>query len=220
MITEIEARKMMENLLNLKKIYDESKLNSDKLNYISYEANCVEELKYFVNMRARKYSKFVNHSDLVQEGMMALLKAIRTFKLKDLDGNNKGSFFFWAALIINTRLSRSANNHTTIRYPMHIAKYLKPHKEKSLPMMIELGNSPEQNYEQKQCNNVIDIALGKLSFKHKEYVSLAYGFGNDKPMSITKICQLKKVSRVNCIRVLDDALSELKANIEILFGRK
>ena len=213
MITEESAREMMKQLSLLKKKIGRS--DEDKQRYHEYESHCIDELKYFVENKARKYQRFLNHSDLTQDGFEALLKAVRTFKLTDAEGRSKGSFFFWAGLFVNTKLSRSANNHTVIRYPMHIAKVTKPFKTDALPVMIDTGPSPEKACEQAERDLAIQQALKCLSRRQKEIVNLAYGFDNDRAMSINKICEKKKISRTKCLRVLNSALDILRTKIEI-----
>jgi RNA polymerase sigma factor (sigma-70 family) len=209
MITEETARKMMKQLSELRKAYAKSKSESDKIAYHQYESECLDTLKYFVQMKTGKYRKFANYEDLNQEGLEALLKAMKTFK------NNKGSFFFWAGLFVNTRLVRSANNHTVIRYPMHIAKKTKPHKESVFPVLLDSKHSPEKACEQSELNIAVQEALGTLSNDQRELVNLVYGFDGDKPLSITKVCEKKKISRANCIKTLNGALDILRSKIEV-----
>jgi RNA polymerase sigma factor (sigma-70 family) len=209
MITEDTARKMMKQLSELRKTYAKTKSESDRLAYSRYETECLNTLKYFVQMKTGKYRKFANYEDLNQEGLEALLKAMKTFK------NNKGSFFFWAGLFVNTRLVRSANNHTVIRYPMHVAKKNKPHKENVFPILLDLKSSPEKACEQSELNLAVQAALRALSTEQRELVSLVYGFDGDKPMSITKVCEKKKISRANCIKTLNGALDLLRSKIEV-----
>jgi RNA polymerase sigma factor (sigma-70 family) len=209
MITEETARKMMKQLSELRKAYTKSKSESDKIAYHQYESECLDTLKYFVQMKTGKYRKFANYEDLNQEGLEALLKAMKTFK------NNKGSFFFWAGLFVNTRLVRSANNHTVIRYPMHIAKKTKPHKESVFPVLLDSKHSPEKACEQSELNIAVQEALSALSNDQRELVNLVYGFDGDKPLSITKVCEKKKISRANCIKTLNGALDILRSKIEV-----
>lgn len=209
MITEETAKDMMKQLSELRKKAEKSKAATDKLAYTKYEAECLDALKYFVQMKTGKYRKFANYEDLNQEGLEALLKAMKTFK------NNKGSFFFWAGLFVNTRLVRSANNHTVIRYPMHVAKKTKPHKENTFPVMLDSKGSPEKNCEQSELNIAVQAALNLLSEDQRELVNLVYGFDGDKPMSITKVCEKKKISRANCVKTLNGALDILRTKIEL-----
>jgi RNA polymerase sigma factor (sigma-70 family) len=200
---------MMKKLSELRRKADKSKSVEDKQSYFRYEAECLNTLKYFVQMKTGKYRKFANYDDLNQEGMEALLKAMKTFK------NNKGSFFFWAGLFVNTRLVRSANNHTVIRYPMHVAKHTKPHKESVFPVILDSKNSPEKVCEQGELNNAVKMALQELSNDQRDLVNLVYGFDGDRPLSITKVCEKKKISRANCLKVLNGALDVLRSKIEI-----
>lgn len=215
MINEQEAREMMLKLSNLKKKFFKDKTEENKIKYFEYETECVNALSYFVEMRAGRYRKFANHSDLAQDGMVALLKAIRSFKLMDKDGNESGSFFYWLGLHVNTKLSRSANNHTAIRFPMHYAKLNPPRKESALPVLLDTGNSPEKNYEMSEVGGSIRKALNVLSDDQRELINLAYGFEGNGPMSISKVCEVKNISRSSCIRIIDDALKVLRKNIEI-----
>lgn len=215
MLTEKEARKMMERLHLLKRKMNKSEKNKKK--YFDYEAQCIENLKYFVEAKAGKYKQFPNHSDLVQDAMEALLKGIRSFKISKLgaEDEGKGFFFSWIGWFVNTKLSRSANNHTTIRYPMHIAKDVKPHKENKFPMLLDPKGSVERICEQEELNVAVRKSLDELSKEQRELVSLAFGFGKEGPVSITKICERKKISRANCLKVLDVALDVLRNKIEV-----
>lgn len=215
MITELMARDMMERLAKLRRKADKTKSLTDKAAYHEYESECLETLRYFVEMKAGKYRKFANHPDLTQEGMEALLKAIRTFKLKDSKGKDKGSFFFWAGLFVNTKLSRSANNHTVIRYPMHVAKLNKPHKENNIPVILDTQNCPETLCEESEVGGAIRSAFNLLTKEQKDVVNLVYGFEGDRPLSITKVCQTKKISRAFCLKTLNGALEILRDKIEI-----
>lgn len=209
MITEETAREMMKKLSDLSKKADKTKNVEDKFAHRQYETECLGTLKYFVLMKTGRYRKFSNYEDLTQEAMEALLKAMKTFK------DNKGSFFFWAGLFVNTRISRSANNHSVIRYPMHVAKKVKPHKESVIPTMIDGDLSPEENCESSEARIAVSKAVSKLPKEEKELVSLLYGIGNGNPISISKICEQKKMSRVSCMKLLGSAFETLRDEIEV-----
>lgn len=211
MLTEETAYEMMKHMDLLKKNLEKRNSKKNRKLLIEYEAECIEKLKYFVQMRAGKYRNFANYEDLIQEGMDALLKAIRTFEIK-----KKGSFFFWAGLFVNTRLVRSANNHSVIRYPMYVAKKNKPHKETRIPIMLDPAFSPERMAENAEISSIVRGALDHLDDEQKEVIKMIYGIGENKfPNSITKTCKEKKISRTNCLKTLNGALEILKDKIEI-----
>jgi RNA polymerase sigma factor (sigma-70 family) len=160
-------------------------------------------------MKTGRYKAFSNYEDLNQEGFEALIKAMNNYNPK------KGSFFWWAHKYIDTRISRSANLHTTIRYPLKVAKAATPHKEAVMPLLIEERYCPDRELEESQLNHAIQGAVSILTPEQREVISLAYGFDGDKPMSINKICKKLNISRLSCIKTINSALSLMKENIKV-----
>jgi RNA polymerase sigma factor (sigma-70 family) len=189
---------------NKKKCNDKIALELKK-----HEQLCIEKFKYLVSMKTGRYKAFSNYDDLNQEGFEALIKAMANYNPK------KGSFFWWAHKYIDTRISRSANLHTTIRYPLKVAKNNAPHKEAVMPTLIEERHCPDLELEDVQVNAAIQNVTALLSDEQKEIIELAYGFDGDKPMSINKICKKLNISRPHCVKVINSALSLMKDHIKI-----
>lgn len=208
MLTEQEAQDLMINLIELRdknKKEDSAKI---KTQLKKHEQICMEKFRYLVTMKTGRYKSFSNYDDLNQEGFEALIKAMNNYNPK------KGSFFWWAHKYIDTRISRSANLHTTIRYPLKVAKKNTPHKESVMPLLIEERYCPDKELEESQINHAIQGALSILSKEQKEVINLAYGFDGDKQMSINKICKKLNISRLNCIKMINSSLSIMKENIK------
>jgi RNA polymerase sigma factor (sigma-70 family) len=208
MLTEQEAQDLMIKLIDLrgKVTPEDSKIKKDLQRH---EKICIEKFKYLVTMKTGRYKAFSNYDDLNQEGFEALIKAMNNYNPK------KGSFFWWAHKYIDTRISRSANLHTTIRYPLKVAKANTPHKEAVMPIMIEERYCPDKELEESQTNYAIQGAISSLTSEQKEVISLAYGFDGDKPMSINKICKKLNISRLACIKMINGALSIMKESIKV-----
>jgi RNA polymerase sigma factor (sigma-70 family) len=209
MLTEQDAQDLMVKLIDLR---DKVKLGEDskaKSELRKHEAICMEKFKYLVTMKTGRYKIFSNYDDLNQEGFEALIKAMNNYNPK------KGSFFWWAHKYIDTRISRSANLHTTIRYPLKVAKASTPHKESVMPLLIEERYCPDKELENIQSMTAIQSAFDRLSDDQKNIVNLAFGFENDKPMSINKICKQLNISRLSCIKTINGALSIMKESIKI-----
>lgn len=209
MLTEQESTDLMNKLLELRaKVKDSN--DSKIINELKrHEQICIEKFKYLVTMKTGRYKAFSNYEDLNQEGFEALIKAMKTFNPK------KGCFFAWAHNYIGTRISRSANLHTTIRFPLKVAKANTPHKEAVMPVMIEERYCPDKEMEESQTNQAINNVLASLTKEQQEVINLAYGFDGDKPMSINKICKKLSISRLSCIKTINSALSSMKENIKI-----
>lgn len=209
MLTEQEAQDLMVKLIDLRKLAKDSEDKSVIAELKRHEALCVSKFKYLVTMKTGRYKAFSNYEDLNQEGFEALIKSMANYN------PNKGSFFWWAHKYIDTRISRCANLHTTIRYPLKVAKETTPHKEAIMPILVEEKNCPDKELEESQVVGAIQNVLSLLTDDQKEIVCLAYGINGDKPMSINKICKMKSISRPNCIKAINAALSAMKEHIKI-----
>lgn len=209
MLTEQEAQDLMIKLIDLRNQSKESKDNKIVVELKKHEKVCMEKFRYLVTMKTGRYKAFSNYDDLNQEGFEALVKAMNNYNPK------KGSFFWWAHKYIDTRISRSANLHTTIRYPLKVAKATTPHKESVMPLMIEERYCPDKELEESQSTRAIHSAVSMLNGDQKEVINLAFGFDGDKPMSINKICKKLGISRLSCIKTINGALSTMKENIKI-----
>jgi len=208
MLTEQEAQDLMTKLIDLRtqlKTGEDAKIRTELKRH---EQICMEKFRYLVTMKTGRYKAFSNYDDLNQEGFEALIKAMNNYNPK------KGSFFWWAHKYIDTRISRSANLHTTIRYPLKVAKANTPHKESVMPLLIEERYCPDRELEDSQLNHAIQGAISALTKEQREVISLAYGFDGDKPMSINKICKKLTISRLSCIKMINSALSIMKENIK------
>jgi RNA polymerase sigma factor (sigma-70 family) len=209
MLTEQEAQDLMNKLIDLRAKVKETDDAKTKIELKRHEQICIENFKYLVTMKTGRYKAFNNYDDLNQEGFEALIKAMNNYNPK------KGSFFWWAHKYIDTRISRSANLHTTIRYPLKVAKNNTPHKEAVLPLLIEERYCPDKELEESQLNNAIQGAISALTNEQKEVLSLAFGLDGEKPMSINKICKNLNISRLSCIKTINSSLSFMKEKIKL-----
>jgi len=209
MLNMEEAQNLICDFVKLKKRALETQSKEDVLACQKQKSLCMEKFEYIVRMRTGRYKSFANYEDLNQEGREALVKAMNSYD------PIKGNFFAWAHNYIGTRVSRSANLHTTIRYPLKVAKAIPPHKETSMPVQIEERFCPDQQVEVSEIKEAIREALSSLTKEEQEVIALAYGFDGDKPLSINKICKQLNLSRSTCLKIISNALSIMKEDIKI-----
>lgn len=209
MLTEPEAQNLMTTLIELRAKTKESGDPKTIAELKKHEAICMDKFRYLVTMKTGRYKAFSNYEDLNQDGFEALLKAMSNYNPQ------KGCFFWWAHKYIDTSISRRANLHTTIRYPLKVAKATTPHKESAMPLIIEERYCPDKELEASQTLSAIHDAVSSLSSEQKKAISYAFGFEGDKSMSINKICKKLSISRLNCIKTINSAISTMKENIRI-----
>ena len=204
MITEKEAHELLNTLFDLRKKAKDNPSEAKALKM--HENKCIEDFKYLVLMKTSRYKAFNNYEDLNQDGYEALLRAIETFD------NSKGSFFAWAHHYIGTRISRKANLHTTIRFPLKFSKETAPHKETQLPTLIEDKRCPDKEYEFKEKVKIINSAFTSLTELQKNVIMSAYGFDEVKPLSVDKLCKKFKLSKQNVLHTIKVSLETMKNN--------
>lgn len=209
MLTEEQAQSLMVKFIKLREEVKDSTDQKLISEFRKHEQTCIESFKYLVTMKTGRYKVFGNYDDLNQEGFEALIKAMANYN------PNKGSFFWWAHKYIDTRISRSANLHTTIRFPLKVAKENAPHKESVLPVLIEERYCPDKELEESQLNFSVNEAMKALTEEQKNIINLAYGFDGEKPLSINKICKKLGISRLYCIKTINASLSSLKEHIKV-----
>ena len=209
MLSIEESQEMMEKFIALRNKAKDSGEVEDKKAFRSYERMCIEKFQYLVTMRTNKYRSFSNYNDLNQEGLEALVKSMKNYNLK------KGLFFWWAHKYISTRISRSANLHTTIRYPLKVANEHVPHKETIMPILVEKKRCPDKELETCESCEILHEVLDFLNEEQNMIINLAFGLDGDKPMSINKICQKLNISRSVCIKAINNSLSIMRENINI-----
>lgn len=209
MLNVDEAQQLMETFIELRTKAKDTNSSSDVSAFKMHERLCVEKFSYLVAMDARRYKSFANYDDLYQEGYEALVKGMKNYNPK------KGNAFWWFHKYIKTRIQRSANTHTTIRYPLKVAKENIPHKETNMPVLVEEIHCPDKELEGAQITNAIMNSIELLDNHQKEVIMLIYGINGDKPLSINKTCKKLGISRVNCTKTIESSLAVIRENIKV-----
>lgn len=209
MIDEKEAHSLLAELKGLQKIYNETQSKSDQHKLNKHENLCMEKFKYLVDMKVNRYKAFSNYEDLKQDGFEALLKAIKTFE------PTKGSFFSWSHKYIGTRISRAANLHTAIRYPMKFSAETAPYRVSKMPTILDTQDLPDVAFaSEEKLSGVREAMKNNLTPLQQQIVELAFGINStavNKPtMSSKKICQTLKINKLVYKENLQKAMEVLK----------
>ncbi|HLG27100.1 MAG TPA: sigma-70 family RNA polymerase sigma factor [Paenisporosarcina sp.] len=184
-----------------------SKSKTIKQKFAEYQKEIIEKFRYLVISRVGKYRKFSNYNDLEQDGFEALVLALRTY---DPD---KGSFTWWADKYISTRVSRAANAHSTIRFPLKKARELKPFKTSTIPVLIDNQPNAVFSIEKSETLKHILNAIKELPEEHQRLINLIYGFHGMKPHSIGNALKALSMSRPQCIKILEEAKRQLREKL-------
>ena len=206
-LSQEEIDKMTREYLALKE--QSEKDPSLEAQFKQFQNYCVDKLKYLVQIRAAKYKKFSNYPDLAQDGFEALILAFNTF---DPD---KGCFTWWADKYISTRISRAANAHSTIRFPIKKAKELRPYKTSTIPVMIDWEADPFASAQQKEDKERIREALKKLPEQHRIVLNKTYGFNGERPRPVKEVIAELDISRPQYTKILREAKEHVKQQLMV-----
>jgi RNA polymerase sigma factor (sigma-70 family) len=235
MLTMEEGQELIIKFIELRERANETKSPIDEKTFRTFEKKCIHDFMYLITLRTARYRNFANYDDLNQEGLEALLKAMKNYNPK------KGNFFWWAHKYIDTRIARMANTHTTIRFPLKVAKEITPvrlslngngvvfsdgmsvrkdtkNKDIVSPssfIFLEETRIPEKEVQKTHDIKALQGAMEFLSEQERKIISMYYGlFGEDK-LSIKKICSSLKIPRSICIKAINSAVSSLRDEIVI-----
>ena len=183
--------------------------DEDIRKFKTYQNYCMEKFSYIIKSKAAKYRKFSNHPDLEQDGFEALIKSFNSFDPE------KGNFSWWASQYVQIKLSRSANAHSTIRFPIKKAKIMKPYKT-TIPVMIDESADPFEYVTINQSNELINNAINNLPKIHKDIINMKYGFNGVMPRTENKILNDLKLTRTEFLKLLKEAKEKIRQQILIL----
>lgn len=210
MKNETKAEKiqnLLSKLVLMRRKCAKSKSVKAKLELHRLQAECAKELEYLVEARTRRYRGFANYEDLCQDGRIALFLALQSYEPE------KGDFFWWANKYIKTKISREANRHSTIKIPLKQTRLVQPYKVSQLPIIVDNAPSAVDNMANEEKSNLIKYAINKLPPDQRKVIELHYEMSERDTNSIVKICSTMKISRMNCIKLLDEAKNTLKQNL-------
>jgi RNA polymerase sigma factor (sigma-70 family) len=208
-LTQDEINDIAKKFIDLREQAKITKSEADRLQYRKYQNYCMDKLKFLVLHKVGKYRKFSNYPDLEQDGYEALVLALRTYN------PNKGAFTWWADKYISTRVSRAANAHSTIRFPLKKAKETKPYKISIIPTIIDTEPTALESLESFQSSKSISSAVEQLPSNHQNVVNMLFGFNGVEQQSINNIIKSLSISRPQFLKIFGEAKIKLKEILQL-----
>ena len=193
--------------VELRERSEKSKSKKVKSKFEQFHNEIAKKLSHLVLLRTNRYRMFNNYHDLQQDGFEALFMALKTYRPE------KGDFSWWAKKYIDTRVSRAANSHSTIKYPLKTIKDFKPHKVSIIPVITDTAFDPQENLEYSELKNTVAEAISLLPEMQQRVVKLSFEMAGNRASTITKISEELKISRTQTIKILDSAKEALRITL-------
>lgn len=203
-IIDTKTDPLLLELVKLRKKCKKTKDNQLHNEYKKIQSLCAQKFEYLIEIRTSRYKRFSNYDDLKQDGRLGLIMALHSYDPK------KGDFIWWANKYINTKVSRAANCHSTIKIPIQKTKDMQPYKVSTIPLIIDSGPTAFDDLDNSRIKEKIHAAIASLPDDQKKVIEL----NGIKSYSISQIAKTLNISRVHCVKLLNEAKENLKKSLK------
>jgi len=190
--------------------YIEKVKNEQPKDYIKkiekLQNNIVNELAFLVFYQAKPYKCFPNYEDIVQEGHIGLIKAVRRF-----DYTRFPNFFVFADQWIWNNIKRAASKFDVVYNP---TKKRVIYAE-AVRFDEEDITTPENSFITDENIQKINKALGQLSDRERIIIEKTYGIKDGKECSLREIGPQLNLTHERIRQIKNEVLNKLKDNKDL-----
>ena len=213
-LSSSEIDSLVEKYLSIR---DKDKINKEKKGYFSiFEKEFVGHMNRIVDLYTYKYKRFSNYEDMRREAFVSLMLALDSFDKK------KGNFVGWAKMYVKTKMSRSANKHSTLKIPMKEANDIPPIKiamedlpTEDLMRSSSAKDSPEQITIKNDLWLKVRKSFHKLSEKELKIIQYHFSVDNNEYSNIAELCSSLAISAFDYKRHLKNAAKKVEADLNL-----
>ncbi|KKN34726.1 hypothetical protein LCGC14_0790700 [marine sediment metagenome] len=203
-MTNAETFKLFEQIDELKESGD---LPDEVLNreIAAIHSNIVERLSFLVYSNCKMYRKFPNYEDLVQEGYIGLLRAVRKF-----DRNLFPNFFVYSERWIRHSVKRAASRFDIVYNPNKTrVVYAEPSE---IGKEEEVDSTPEDTFFEKEKSSRIEEVLNDFPVRDREIVKRIFGLCEFDQQTLREIGPLFDLTHERIRQIKNKVISKLRKN--------
>ena len=203
-MTNSEVMRLFEKIDILK----EDKILTDlqKKSVISGIQNkMIEGLAFLVYSNAKRYKKFPNYEDLVQEGFIGLLRAVRKFNY-----NLFPNFFIYSERWIKHNIRRAASRFDVVYCPnRNRVVYSEP---SDAVKEDDAQDSPEETYFAKETTRRVREVLSEFSVRDREIIERIFGLDERNSQTLRIIGPFYNLTHERIRQIKNQVISKLHKN--------
>jgi len=203
-MTNADALKLFEQIDNLKASKDlPQEVLAKEVNAL--QSKIVEGLAFLVYSNTKMYRKFPNYEDLVQEGFIGLLRAVRKF-----DRTLFPNFFVYSERWIRHSVRRAASRFDIVYNPNRSrVVYAEPSE---LGQEEEVEHGPEEIFFEKEKEERIAAVLGDLPDRDREIVKRIFGLDEYPPQTLREIGPMFDLTHERIRQIKNKVMAALRKN--------
>lgn len=165
----------------------------------------VEKLSFLVYSNCKMYRKFPNYEDLVQEGFIGLLRAVRKF-----NRNLFPNFFVYSERWIRHSVKRAASRFDIVYNPSKTrVVYAEPAE---IGREEEADVTPEKTFFDKEKSSKIEEVLGDFPIRDREIVKRIFGLGEFDQQTLREIGPLFDLTHERIRQIKNKVILKLRKN--------
>jgi RNA polymerase sigma factor (sigma-70 family) len=198
----------MEMFKKIDEFKDNSILPQNKIDLIvtKKQDEIINKLSFLVYNQARQYRNFPNYDDLVQEGFIGLLKAVRKFKWQRFP-----NFFVFSDQWIRHYVKRAAGRFDIVYNPNKTRViYAEPDENE-----VDLRETPDETLFAQERRRNISRILGEFSEQDKKIVQKIFGLDGERPQTLREIGPQFNLTHERIRQIKENVLNKLKKNQEL-----
>lgn len=163
----------------------------------------INGMTFLVRHKTKSYKNFPNYQDLVQEGLIGLIKAVQRF-----DCSRYPNFFKFSEQWIINYIKRSASKFDVVYNPSkERVVYSEP---ADLDIEEETEISPEEIFLHQERAEMINRVLSDLPDRDREIVQRIYGIGGYKPQTLREIGPLYNLTYERVRQIKENVVVKLR----------
>lgn len=202
-MTNSETIKLFEEINSIRRNNKDSDTRKNKKIAMIQEKIFIG-LRFLVYNNVKFYRKFPNYDDLVQEGFIGLLKAIRKFNYELFP-----NFFVYSERWIRHYVKRAASRFDVVYCPnRNRVVYADPSEVGE----EELADSPEEEYIIKESVQKVREILNEFSDRDREIVERIFGLNNNNPQTLRDIGPSYDLTYERVRQIKNHVISKLRKN--------
>lgn len=203
-MTNAETMKLFEQINRIKASQDlPEEVRNREISAI--HTKIVNGLGFLVYGNTKMYRKFPNYEDLVQEGYIGLLNAVRKF-----DHNLFPNFFVYAERWIRNAIKRSASRFDVVYNPNKSRVVYAEPSEVGQEDLVE--DTPEEVFFAKETSSKIEEVLGEFPDRDREIVKRIFGLGKYHPQTLREIGPNFDLTHERIRQIKNKIISKLRKN--------
>jgi RNA polymerase sigma factor (sigma-70 family) len=169
------------------------------------QTKIIEGLSFLVYSNAKMYRKFSNYEDLVQEGFIGLLRAVRKFNYHLFP-----NFFVYSERWIRHSIKRAASRFDVVYCPnKNRVVYSDAPETIKVEEAIE---GPEEEYMEKEKAQKVREILGEFSERDREIVERIFGLDDQSPQTLRDIGPSYNLTHERIRQIKNQVIEKLRKN--------